>query len=418
MITITNRHALRKDSLSKFIRVMRLTLAFLLMACLHVSAAGYAQSNITLHLKSVELRKALIAIEKKTDYRFLFNEELLNKKPRINIDVVETPVPQVLDQLLENTGITYKVLENKLVVLKDLSEEASLTDLRDIRVTGRVTTLNGDPLAGVSITVKGTRTGTTTDPLGNYALTVPDNAVLVFSYVGYEAKEVAVTGPTLSVQLTESTKIQEQVVVIGYGTASKRDLTGSIAKVSGKEVQDKPNTNPISSLQGKVAGLSVVNNGTPGAQPDIRIRGTVSIGQVHPLYVVDGIFEDNIDYINPNDIESIEILKDPSSLAIFGVKGATGVIAITTKRARTGQVVVNFNASFGFKKLVDKIKMANAAEFDELFKQENANNGVATPDYSALTSNTDWIDAVTRTGKFNNDNISISQATDFFFFFF
>ena len=133
---------------------------------------------------------------------------------------------------------------------------------------------------------------------------------------------------------------------------------------------------------------------------------------VHPLYVVDGIFEDNIDYINPNDIESIEILKDPSSLAIFGVKGATGVIAITTKRARTGQVVVNFNASYGVKKLVDKIKMANAAEFDELFKEENANNGVATPDYSALTSNTDWIDAVTRTGKFNNDNISISQATD------
>jgi TonB-linked SusC/RagA family outer membrane protein len=391
---------------------MRLTLAFLLMACLHASAAGYAQSNVTLHLKSVELRKALLAIEKKTDYRFLFNEELLNKKPRINIDVVETPVTQVLDQLLENTGITYKVLDNKLVVLKDLSEEASLTDMRDIRVSGRVTTVNGDPLAGVSITVKGTRTGTTTDILGNYALTVPDKAVLVFSYVGYEAKEVAVTGPALSVQLTESAKIQEQVVVIGYGTSNKRDLTGSIVKVSGKEVQDKPNTNPIASLQGKVAGLSVVNNGTPGAEPDIRIRGTVSIGQVHPLYVVDGIFEDNIDYINPNDIESIEVLKDPSSLAIFGVKGATGVIAITTKRARTGQVVVNFNASYGVKKLVDKIKMANAAEFDQLFKEENANNGVATPDYSALTSNTDWIDAVTRTGKFNNDNISISQATD------
>ena len=126
----------------------------------------------------------------------------------------------------------------------------------------------------------------------------------------------------------------EQVVVIGYGTANKRDLTGSIVKISGKEVADKPNTNPVASLQGKVAGLSVVNNGTPGAEPDIRIRGTVSIGQVHPLYVVDGIFNDNIDYLNPNDIESIEILKDPSSLAIFGVKGATGVIAITTKKQK------------------------------------------------------------------------------------
>ena len=391
---------------------MRVLMACLLIACLHVSASGYSQDKITLNLKSVELRKAFIAIEKKTDYRFLFNESLIAHKPKVDIQVTEMPVTEVLDQLLLNTGISYKVLENKLVVLKDNSEQATLANLVDIRVSGRVTTASGDPLAGVSIAVKGTRSGTTTDGLGNYALTVPDNAVLVFSYVGYDAQEVAVTGPALNVRLNETTKIQEQVVVIGYGTSSKRDLTGSIAKVSGKEVQDKPNTNPISSLQSKVAGLSVVNNGTPGKEPDIRIRGTVSIGQVHPLYVVDGIFEDNIDYINPNDIESIEVLKDPSSLAIFGVKGATGVIAITTKRAKTGQLVVNFNASYGVKKLVDKIKMANASEFDELFKQENANNGVPTPDYSALTSNTDWIDAVTRTGKFNTDNISISQSTD------
>src|SRR4029077_21260974 len=181
-----------------------------------------------------------------------------------------------------------------------------------------------------------------------------------------------VSGRTeINITLTLTNKQLEQIVVIGYGTANKRDLTGSIVKVDGKVVADKPNSNPIASLQGKVAGLSVVNNGTPGQQPDIRIRGTVSIGQVHPLYVVDGIFNDNIDYLNPNDIESIEVLKDPSSLAVFGVKGATGVIAITTKKARAGQVVVNFNASFGYKKLVDKIKMANAAEFDELFKEEN-----------------------------------------------
>src|SRR6185436_9887004 len=207
-----------------------------------------------------------------------------------------------------------------------------------------------------------------------------------FSYVGFDAQEVSVTGPAFNVLLNETTKIQEQVVVIGYGTASKRDLTGSIAKVSGKEVQDKPNANPIASLQSKVAGLSVINNGTPGKAPDIRIRGTVSIGQVHPLYVVDGIFEDNIDYINPNDIESIEVLKDPSSLAIFGVKGATGVIAITTKRAKTGQLVVNFNASYGFKKLVDKIKLVDAAGFKMLFDEERLNNGITSAfDYTGLT---------------------------------
>src|SRR4029079_18817535 len=181
----------------------------------------------------------------------------------------------------------------------------------------------------------------------------------------------------------------------------------------GKEVADKPNSNPISSLQSKVAGLYVVNNGTPGSEPDIRIRGTVSIGQVHPLYVVDGILQDDIDYLNPTDIESIEVLKDPSSLAIFGVRGATGVIAITTKRAKAGTVVINFNTSYGFKKLVDKIEMANAEEFKTLFAQERANNGVTAPfDYTGLDANTDWIDAVTQTGHFSNNNLSISGTSE------
>ncbi len=416
MTKITTQHALLQvDLFKKTVRIMRLLIPCLFIACLHVSASGYSQDNITLNLKSVDLRKAFIAIEKKTDYRFLFNENLVAHKPKIDIQVTEKPVMEVLDQLLQNTGIVYKVLDNKLVVLKEAtSGGANFEDLTDIRVTGHVTaTEGGDVLAGVSVSVKGSSLGTTTDASGNYALTVPDNTTLVFSYVGYESKEVAVSGrAVINVTLSLSTKVQEQVVVIGYGTASKRDLTGSIVKISGKEVADKPNSNPISSLQSKVAGLYVVNNGTPGAEPDIRIRGTVSIGQVHPLYVVDGILQDNIDYINPSDIESIEVLKDPSSLAIFGVRGATGVIAITTKRAKSGQLVINFNTSYGSKKLVDKIKMADANLFNTLFAEENANNNVATPDYSALTANTDWIDAVTRTGHFSNTSLSISTSSD------
>lgn len=409
-----NPFALRKDHILKQLsRIMRLTAAFLLIACLHVSAAGHTQDKITLNLKSVELRKALITIEKKTEYRFLFNEALLNGKPRVDISATDVPVADVLNNLLQNTGISYRILDNKLVVLKESANAADLDKIQDVRVSGKVTSETGEALPGVSVTVKGSRTGTTTDAAGNFAITVPDNATLVFSYIGYEPKEVEVNGRTsLTVSLTPSVKIQDQVVVIGYGTANKRDLTGSITKVSGKEVADKPNTNPVASLQSKVAGLYVVNNGTPGAAPDIRIRGTVSIGQVHPLYVVDGILQDNIDYINPSDIESIEVLKDPSSLAIFGVKGATGVIAVTTKRAKSGQTIINFSTSYGFKKLVDKIKMADAATFNTLFAEENANNNVATPDYSALTANTDWIDAVTRIGKFNTNNLSISSGTE------
>jgi len=298
-----------------------------------------------------------------------------------------------------------------LIILFTLSQQAfgQVT-----AITGKVTDSSGQAIAGATIQVKGTKIGTATDNNGNFTINVPNsNSRLVISSTGYNKSEVGLNGRSnIPVSLTAANTQLEQIVVTGYGTASKRDLTGSIVKVSGKEVADKPNTNPIASLQGKVAGLSVVNNGTPGQAPDIRIRGTVSIGQVHPLYVVDGIFNDNIDYLNPNDIESIDILKDPSSLAIFGVKGATGVIAITTKKARAGQTIVNFNSSYGFKKLVDKIKVADANEFKTLFDEENANNGVATPPYSALTANTDWIDAVTRTGKFSNSNISIMQSTD------
>jgi TonB-linked SusC/RagA family outer membrane protein len=283
-----------------------------------------------------------------------------------------------------------------------------------IAITGTVTGEGNQPLAGVTVQVQKTKLGTTTNTAGNFSINAPGNATIMFSYVGYNDTTIAVGGRTsLDVQLSLGAAQLNQVVVIGYGTANKRDLTGSIVKVDGKVVADKPNSNPVASLQGRVAGLSVVNSGTPGQAPDIRIRGTSSIGNVHPLYVVDGIFNDNIDYLNPNDIESIEILKDPSSLAIFGVRGATGVIAITTKRAKAGQTIVNFNTSYGFKKLVDKISLVDAEGFKTLFAEERANNGVTDPyDYTGLTANTDWIDAVTRTGHFNNNNLSISGSTE------
>ncbi|HEX5150520.1 MAG TPA: SusC/RagA family TonB-linked outer membrane protein [Parafilimonas sp.] len=280
-------------------------------------------------------------------------------------------------------------------------------------VTGEVTDSSGKPLQGVSVQVKNSTKGTTTNAQGTYSINALSTDVLVFSYVGFTPQELPVgTRSTIDISLSSSSAQLAEVVVIGYGTAQKRDLTGSITTVSGKEVQDKPNSNPVSSLQGKVTGLSVVTNGTPGAQPDIRIRGTSSLGQVHPLYVVDGILNDNIDFLNPNDIDRIEILKDPSSLAIFGVRGATGAIVITTKKAKAGQTIITFAPSYGFKKLVDKIDMVDAAGFDLLFKEENDNNQVPTPDYSTLNANTDWIDAVTRTGQFSNNSLSVAASTE------
>ncbi len=400
----------QKPSLSKALLIMKLTTLMMLFFTMNVAANGFGQDRISMRVKKTEISGVLRSIEQQTNYRFLYNYDLEDIHDKVSLNVKDAGIKDVMNLLLGSTNLLYQLMNDNLIVIKE-DPNAPV----DVVIRGKVTGEGGAPLLGASVQIKGTNIGTSTNVDGNFSITAPDaNVTLVISSVGYDIQEVALGGRTeVDVSMKLATKVMDQVVVIGYGTASKRDLTGSIVKVSGKEVADKPNTNPVSSLQGKVAGLSVVNNGTPGAQPDIRIRGTVSIGQVHPLYVVDGIFNDNIDYLNPNDIESIEILKDPSSLAIFGVKGATGVIAITTKRAKAGQVTVNFNTSYGFKKLVDKIDLADAQEFKTLFDEERANNGFTDPyDYSGLDANTDWIDAVTQTGNFSANNVSVSGSSE------
>ncbi len=401
--------AINTRSIYKLLLLMKFTIALLLCSTFQVAAKSYSQDRITLKLQSTELRSALRQIEKKSIFRFLYNDQVVASHQKVDINAENSLVTDVINGILQQTSLTYKILGNNLVVItqKDF-------DVQETKVSGKIRGANDEPIPGVTVKIKGSSVATASDAAGLYSISVPDGATLVFSSIGYITLEIPVNNRAeINVIMQITSKDINEVVVIGYGTASKRDLTGSIAKVSGKEIADKPNTNPVASLQGKVAGLSVVNNGTPGAAPDIRIRGTISIGSVRPLYVVDGVFNDNIDYINPNDIESIEILKDPSSLAIFGVRGAAGVIAVTTKRAKAGQLMVNFNTSYGFKKLTDKIKLASGDEFKTLYEEEKLNIGAVSPfDYSKWTANTDWVDAVTRTGNFNANNLSIASSTE------
>jgi len=408
MLTIggISPHAVKKALL-----FMKLTFLLILVATMQVSARVNGQERVSLNLRQVEISKALNSIEKQGVYRFLYNSRLNTIHKRINIDVKELGIRDVLQNMFTGTDLTFKVLENNLIVVVSSSPEA-----QDIKITGKITGETGEPLSGVSITVKGTTNGTSTDNNGNFTLTVPEKGRLVVSYIGYESQEVAINNQSvINVKLSTAKKVMDEVVVIGYGQATKRDLTGSIVKIEGKEIADKPNTNPVASLQGKVAGVYIVNNGTPGQNPDIRIRGTGSIASISPLYVVDGVFTYDINYVNPQDIESMEVLKDPSSLAIFGNQGANGVIIITTKRAKAGQSNFTFSTSTGYKQLVNKIKLANATQFNTLFAQENANNGVTNNGYISipdLQNNTDWIDAVTRKGIQSANNLSIANSTD------
>ncbi|MDO5969429.1 TonB-dependent receptor [Flavivirga aquimarina] len=286
---------------------------------------------------------------------------------------------------------------------------------QNLKVSGTVTGSEDNmPLPGVNVIVKGTNRGVSTDFDGNYTIEVSAGEVIEFSYVGYNPKTITVSDQsTINIALETNIDALEEVVVVGYGSAKKLDLTGSIVKVEGDDVADKPNANPVASLQGRVSGLSVVNTGRLGEQPDIRIRGTSSRYSSTPLYVVDGIFTDSIDYINPNDIESMQVLKDASSLAIFGVRGANGVIIVTTKTGKLG-LTVNLNTTIGFKQISDKPDLANAALFRELYDEQLANDGFpAFGFYDQFSGDTDWVDTISNnSGAFQTINASVQNTTE------
>lgn len=281
---------------------------------------------------------------------------------------------------------------------------------QNITVKGKVTESNL-PLPGAGVTIKGTTNATVTNVDGTYTISVPANGTLVFSMIGFSPKEVAVNNQTvINISMTASAQDLEQVVVVGYGTQKRKDLTGSISSVSGEELARMPAVSPLASLQGKVAGLTVVNSGGAGSQPVIRIRGISSTNNATPLYVVDGLLQDNIDYLNPADIESIDLLRDASSAAIYGLRGANGVIAVTTKRAARGQTRINFTTNLGVQKVINKIDVVDAEGFKKLYSAQLANLGAAPFDFSKYTGNTDWQDQILQDAFITTNSLSFSNS--------
>ena len=289
---------------------------------------------------------------------------------------------------------------------------------QNITVKGKVTdAATGETLIGVSIAVKGTPTGTQTDVNGQYSITAPPTATLVLSYVGYTSQEVPVSGQTaIDIKLQPSANELQQVVVIGYGTQRKIDNTGSIATVKGADVQKQASTNAISALQGKVAGVSITNNGQPGASPQISIRGLGTVyGNVSPLFVVDGVWYSDISFLNNADIENITILKDASSTAIYGIRAANGVVLITTKHGVKGKPVINYNGYAGWQSVTNQVQMANGTEYATAINELYAYNNVTPPLFSNPASfgkGTDWYGQILQNAFVTNHQVSISGGTD------
>ena len=403
----------KKRGVIKALLYMKLTVIFMLLTSLQLSANVFSQDRITLKIQSVELKKALVQIEKKSSYRFLYNDDILSSLKKVNINADNTLVTEVLDNILSGTELTYKELSNNLVVITRKNE-----DYRDMPISGKVVSDNGEAIAGASILVKGTNIGTKTDANGNFSFNVPDNAVLIISSIGYEDQEVSAAGQTtLNVTLKLSEKLQDAVIVIGYGTARKKDLTGAVASVTGAELAKQPVLTATQAVQGKVAGVQVITNGDPNALPVIRIRGTgTMLAGANPLYVVDGIINDDIRNINSADIVSMEILKDASATAIYGMRAANGVILITTKKGKPGRMVVNYDGTVGIKEATRLVNMAGANQYAGYINEASIyyGSGDSTVRQSMLQSggNTDWYDEILKRGFFQNHNVSLSGGSD------
>lgn len=292
-------------------------------------------------------------------------------------------------------------------------------------VKGKVTdATTGETLIGVSVSVKGTSTGTQTDVNGAYTLAAPSGSTLTFTYIGYATQQVLLNGQTeLNVKLLAQASELAQVVVIGYGTQRKLDNTGSVSSVKGVEISKQASTNALSSLQGKVSGVNITNNGTPGSSPQISIRGLGTIyGNVSPLFVVDGTWYSDISFLNNNDIENVTILKDASSTAIYGVRAANGVVLITTKHGVKGKPVINYNGYAGWQAATNEVKMADATEYATAVNEliNYSNHGVAAADVkpplfdnpASFGKGTDWYGQILRNAFVTNHQVSLSGGTD------
>jgi len=348
----------RRPLLSKMLLVMKVTTFLLLVFSLHVAGRGIGQEKLNLDFKKTEISSILTFIEKETNYRFLYNNQLNGIRQKISLQMADVTIRQALDQLFSRTGLTYQFMENNLIIVKE--EERSYKP-----ITGKITDENGAPLNGVSVKVKGSTRGTATDEKGDFSINAENGEVLVFSYVGFESQEYKIgDAATISLALVSVKKDLEALVVIGYGQVKKKDLTGAVISVKSDEIKKVPASNLIESLQGKLPGADITrSNGSAASGVNITIRGNRSITAGNgPLFIVDGVQYNSIQDINPNDIQSLEVLKDASSTAIYGSRGANGVIIVTTKKGTTGKPKVSLNAYYGVASLTDFPRFMNAEE--------------------------------------------------------
>lgn len=367
LIKVSN--ALSLTEFKHIFRVMKLTSLF---GVLCVSSAFAINVNsqslrVNIHANQKQAKEVIKQIEEQTDYLFVYNHDKVNLNNTVTIQANNETVAEVLNQMFAGTDIIYAMQGNNILLMQ---KDAVVQQSGKV-VTGTIVDPSGMPVIGANVMVKGTTNGTITDMDGKFSLEVGKDAILVVSYVGYANQEISIGNQkTLSITLKEDSEALDELVVVGYGAMKKSDLTGSVSNIKSDKLLDRVSTSIGQALQGRVPGVDIVQNqGTPGGNMSVRIRGNNSITSSNdPLWVVDGIVGAwNINNINPNDIESIEVLKDASSTAIYGARGANGVIIVTTKRGFKSKSQISYDGSLSLGTISKKIELLNAEQFMQVY---------------------------------------------------
>ena len=412
--TLSGRYCFKNPRFKQIFRIMRIS-TFLLMVCVFCSYAGNAHSQnakVSIRMNNVKLDKILNEIENQTDYLFIYNNQVdINKIT--SVKVKNEAVAQVLDRILSGTGINYELEGTHIILtteaIKDLHAQQQAKT-----VTGTVTDVNGEPIIGANIRIKGTTTGTITDIDGNFSIEAEPQSVIEVSYIGYLTQETVINNQkSIRFLLKEDTKTLDEVVVIGYGVQKKADLTGSVANINTEKLNTQRNANLGQALQGKIAGVDIVSQGgAPGSGTRIMVRGIGTLNNASPLYIVDGMYMNSIDHINPNDIASIDVLKDASSAAIYGSRAANGVIIVTTKEGSNteGKPIIDLSVNLGIStasKFLDMLDAKGWAEVTTIARQAIGKPALDMATDLANKPDNDWQDIMFRPALMQNYNLSV-----------
>ncbi len=399
-------------------RIMKIYLLLFILGLTQVSAAVFSQTiNLKLQVENVALKNVFEEIEKKTDFKFLYRSDLidLGRPTSINING-SSDIDALMTTLLEGSNVRYSLVSENLIVIAPQLKKVIKGKVVDFQTR--------ESLPGVNVLIEGTTIGTVTNLDGVYSLELPEKAeALLFSYVGYETKRELISNrEIIDVQLVSSSGVLNEVVVIGYGTQRKKDLTGSVSVVSTDDLGSVPVASISDALQGKAAGVQVISSGVPGSDATFRIRGVGTINDNNPLLVIDGVPVSNgLNQLNMSDVESIQVLKDASATAIYGSRGANGVLIVTTKRGKSDASKLDFNYYFGLQQPSKMVEMMNASQFAAMHNEMMENAGLITnpayADPASLGQGTDWLGELFSPAPMQNYSLSYSgnsEKTNFY----